>query len=251
MLMCSEPTISCICSSVGRLTVDMGPPSGVAAATSPAPQFAIAHCGRNLKRRRMGDRRRLRGARHWPARARAVRRRCDRRGDEAARRPGRRYRDMLRAPPRPSSSAIAPPCTAPTSSSRVMRPRSTSTMRLATSSTSSRFCSTISIESRCFSRRPPGARRSPARSTAGFLPTARREGEATARHERPRRAPGSAARRRTARRPCGREAGVSRGKSREHPLDRRSSVSPESGVQPGEDFRARSGPDRMPRPCGT
>src|SRR5580693_8844511 len=32
MLMCSEPTMSCICSSVGRLTVDMGPPNDVAAA---------------------------------------------------------------------------------------------------------------------------------------------------------------------------------------------------------------------------
>src|ERR1700759_1520391 len=32
MLRCSESTMSCICSSVGRLTVDMGPPSDVMAA---------------------------------------------------------------------------------------------------------------------------------------------------------------------------------------------------------------------------
>src|SRR6185312_977412 len=32
ILRCSESTMSCICSSVGRLTVDMGPPKGVAAA---------------------------------------------------------------------------------------------------------------------------------------------------------------------------------------------------------------------------
>src|ERR1700722_2257286 len=32
MLRCSESTMSCICSSVGRLTVDMGPPNDVTAA---------------------------------------------------------------------------------------------------------------------------------------------------------------------------------------------------------------------------
>src|SRR6516164_11097610 len=36
MLRCNEPTISCSCSSVGRLTVDMGPPKGVAATAAGA-----------------------------------------------------------------------------------------------------------------------------------------------------------------------------------------------------------------------
>src|ERR1700720_4111998 len=39
MLKCNEPTMSCICSSVGRLTVDMGPPNDVALAGAAGADF--------------------------------------------------------------------------------------------------------------------------------------------------------------------------------------------------------------------
>ena len=98
---------------------------------------------------------------HWP------KTRCRRGRGRAAR---QRHLRSARAPPRPTRSAMAPPCTAPASSSRVIRPRSTSTMRLATSSTSSRFCSTISMERRCFSR--SAARSSPISCTMdGCMPS--------------------------------------------------------------------------------
>ena len=219
---------------------------------SPAPQFAIAHCGRNLKRRRMGDRRRLTQARrHWPARAQSRSPKIrPSTVDEAARR-RRRYLRRCCAPPRPSSSAIAPPCTAPTSSSRVMRPRSTSTMRLATSSTSSRFCSTISIDRRCFSRRL--ANSSPISWTIdGWIPS---DGSSS------RRSHGSGTSARASARICcsppdsapplRSKSRVSRGKIASTLSIARSSVSPESGVHARRRFSWALRPGRMPRPCGT
>ncbi len=131
--MCSEETISCIWSRVGRLTVDMVPPE-TAAACGTACGTGFLDGEETVSGGRAGCRGTV--------------------GATAAGRTGWRgtLRSALRAAPSPTRSAIAPPRTAPVSSSRVMRPRSTSTMRLATSSTSSRFCSTISIESRCLSR---------------------------------------------------------------------------------------------------
>ena len=112
MLRCSELTMSCICSSVGRLTVDMGPPNGVAAAGIAGAAIRDRPLRAELVRRWMDERRfaaaaapPLAGARAEPFVEDDDRQLWTRpRGGAAA---GTAY--VLRAPPRPTSSAIAPP----------------------------------------------------------------------------------------------------------------------------------------------
>src|SRR5579859_7080843 len=113
MLRCSESTMSCICSSVGRLTVDMGPPKDVVAAG--VAGAAIRDRPSRAELEETEDGRTAAAPPTAGARAEAFAEDTTvnwGRGRAAAP-PVPAY--LLRAPPRPTSSAIAPPCTAPTS----------------------------------------------------------------------------------------------------------------------------------------
>ena len=172
MLMCSDATIFCSCSIVGRLTIVMVSPrlavvgaDGVrAGAGGDAADIARdGSCG-NVDDMRVGLVSCRAGARGAPLPAP---------GDCGASRPGGRPAALRFAnarAPMPSISAKPPACTTCASISRSMRPRSTTTMRSATSSTRSRFCSTISSET--FSRLRSAARISPISCTIdGWMPS--------------------------------------------------------------------------------
>ena len=155
-------------------------------------------------------------------------------------------------------SAKAPARSPSACISRTMRPRSITTTRSATSSTRSRFCSTISSESRCARAAPRALRRSPARSTAGCPRSARRAAAATDAGTSARASariccspPDSAPPRRSS-------SGRSRGNSVDDALDRlRLGLAGVGASRPGAGSRARSGPAgcrgpaaRSRCPCG-
>ena len=180
-------------------------------------------------------------------RRRAVRgERCARRRREGAAPVAR-----SRAAPSPAASAQcrrpASPCA---SNSRATRPRSITAMRSATSSTRSRFCSTISTAKPCAARRRSASGRSPGRSTAGCLRRARRAADPRVRDQRTcqREDLLLAARQRAA-------APVEQRRSSGNMPTTRStascSVSPVSPLQARRRFSSVVSPGRMPRPCGT
>ena len=121
------------------------------------------------------------------------------------------------------------------------RPRSMTRMRSATSSTRSRFCSTTSSDRPvALAQAGQRSRRSPARSTAGCLRSARRAAAARAAARGARPAPGSAARRPTARRPRGRAAAPAAGNVSTIALDRAPvPCRPRRRARPGAGCRAR------------
>src|SRR5579872_5661167 len=114
MLKCRELTISCICSNVGRLTVDMGPPSDVVAAAGAAvAEFRDRDTALAFGERAEG-RAPFDGARAGPF-ARDAMETWLAAGCTTA--PG--AAGTARAAPSPTRSAIAPPRTAAALSSRV------------------------------------------------------------------------------------------------------------------------------------
>ncbi len=249
--MCSELTIFCSCSIVGRLTIVMV-----------SPRLAGADAG-GIGAGRDGNAARLAldGARGDDETAGGLV--ACRTGARVAPEPGagagatgcadaRLTAPRLagRRAPIPSISARPPACTAWASTSRSMRPRSTTTMRSATSSTRSRFCSTTISDS--LSRLRSATRISPISCTIdGWMPS---DGSSSSSNH----GAGTSARP-SARICCSPPDNApplrsSSGRSRGNASTTRSmaagSISPASGVQARRRFSSAVRPGRMPRPCG-
>ena len=153
--------------------------------------------------------------------------------------------------PMPSISARPPACTTCASTSRSMRPRSTTAMRSATSSTRSRFCSTTISDS--LSRLRSAARISPISCTIdGWMPSdgsssSSIHGAGTSARASARiccSPPDSAP-------PRDRAAAAGAGTASTTRSIASCSISPASGVHASRRLSSAVRPGRMPRPCGT